>query len=52
MYTEVHSLTGHIFVYGRLVLSKHDNLIIYKAGNVVDNIHVHDIIKLYVFYRA
>ena len=52
MYTEVHSLTGHIFVYCGLVLCKHDNLIVYKAGNIVDYVHIHDIIKLYVFYRA
>ena len=44
MYTDVHSWSR--------VFSKHDNLIVYKAGNIVDYVHIHDIIKLYVFYRA
>ncbi len=42
----------HIFIDGRLVFGKHDNLIVYKAGNIVDNAHVHDVIKPYVFYRS
>jgi len=37
MYTEVYSLTGHIFVYCRLVLCKHNNLIVYKAENIIIN---------------
>ncbi len=51
MYTEVHSLTGHIFVYCRLVFCKNNYFIIYKAGNIVDYVHVHNIIEPYIFYR-
>ena len=52
MYTEVHSLTGHVLAYGGLMFSQYNDFTIYKAGNVVDYVHVHDIIKLYIFYRA
>ena len=34
------------------MLRKNNNLIVYKTGNVVDDAHVHDVIKPYVFYRA
>ena len=52
MYTEVHSLTGHILVYGGLMFSQYNDFTIYKTGNVVYYVHLHDIIKLYIFYRA
>ena len=42
----------HILIDGRLVFGKNNNLIVYKTGNVVDDAHVHDVIKPYVFYRA
>ena len=42
----------HILIDGRLVFGKNDNLIVYKTGNVVDDAHVHDVIKPYVFYRT
>ena len=42
----------HILINSRLVFGKNDNLIVYKAGNIVDNAHVHDVIKPYVFYRT
>ena len=34
------------------MFSKNDDFVVDKAGNIVDNIHVHDIIKSYVFYRT
>ena len=34
------------------VFSKHDNLIVYKARNIVDDVHIHNVIKPYVFYRT
>ena len=50
MYTEVYSLAWHILVYCRLVFSKNNNFTIYKAGNVVYYVHIHNVIKLYIFY--
>ena len=37
MYTEVYSLTGHIFVYSGLMFCKYNDFTVYKAGNVIIN---------------
>ena len=34
------------------MFSQYNNLIVYKTGNVVDYVHIYDVIKLYIFYSA